>query len=169
MKISLIGAMASGKTTIGILLAKKLKFRLHDTDSVIETKLGMSVSDIFATHGEQKFRALETETLKDLFTHPDNMIIATGGGIIKNLENRKLLKENSKVFFLDISVAEQLKRTEGDTTRPLLMVSNREEKLKFLRAERISFYQETAHHIIAVDGFTPEEITKDILFALKIS
>ena len=98
MKISLIGPMAAGKSTVGKLLAQHLTWPFYDTDSLIETEMQCSISDIFKHHGEAKFRQLETLTLQKLFSTPENCIIATGGGIIHNPENRQLLRTHSAVF-----------------------------------------------------------------------
>lgn len=155
--------MASGKTTIGMLLAKALKFSFYDTDALIEQKMQMSVADIFENDGEEKFRTLETETLKQLLAEPNNLVIATGGGMIKKAENRKLLKDKTKVIFFDVSIPEQIKRTETDTTRPLLAVSNKKDKLEALKIERMPLYQAVAHLSIQVDGLTPTKIVEAIL------
>lgn len=163
MKISLIGPMACGKTTIGRSLAARLNIPFYDTDHLIELKAAHTVSEIFALMGETKFRMLETEVLKDLLANPDDMIIATGGGIIKDAENRALLHQHSRVLFLDISVAEQLKRTEGDTMRPLLMVGDKEKVLTALRLERQHWYQEIAHCSIQVDHLSPAAIVELVL------
>ena len=162
MKISLIGPMASGKSTIGQCLAKKLKLPFYDTDQLVETKMHRSVSEIFAQMGEAIFRQLETEVLVELFAKSEDCVIATGGGIIKSPQNRQLLKEQTQVFFLDVSIAEQLKRVEGDCSRPILMVANREEKLQDLRRERLSLYQEIAQHTLMVDGLPPEILALQI-------
>ena len=166
MKISLIGPMASGKSTIGKYLSQKLHLPFYDTDQLIETKMDCSVSEIFAHMGEDTFRQLETKTLGELLAQDQDCIIATGGGMIKNPYNRKRLKEQTQVFFLDISIEEQLKRIEGDCSRPILMVANRVEKLHDLRRERHALYQETAHHTLTVDEATPETLALQIKKAL---
>ncbi len=162
MKISLIGSMASGKSTVGQCLAKKLNLPFYDTDTLIESKMGCSVSDIFAQHGETRFRKLETETLTHLLTQPEDCIIATGGGIIKNPLHRSLLKKHSRVVFLDVSITTQLQRVEHDTSRPILMVDNRTQKLEILRQERLPLYQETAHYTLQVDLLDPDQLAQKI-------
>lgn len=162
MKISLIGAMASGKTTIGKILSEKFDLEFFDTDLLIEQKIQTSIVTFFSNHGEEKFRNLETEILNNLITAKADSIIATGGGIIKRLENRRLLKDNSQVIFLNISITEQLRRTEANKTRPLLMVNDKEERLRSLNKERFHLYVETAHNQIDVDGLSESEILEKI-------
>jgi shikimate kinase len=162
MRISLIGPMASGKSTVGKHLAQHLKLPFYDTDSLIETRMQISINDIFAQYGEATFRQLETETLKALFAKTEDCVIATGGGIIKIAKNRHLLKQHSKVFFLDISIAEQLKRVEGDSTRPILRVPNPEQKLRELREERLAWYQESADYTLQVDKTSLDALASHI-------
>ncbi|MCX7123639.1 MAG: shikimate kinase [Gammaproteobacteria bacterium] len=162
MKISLIGPMAAGKSTVGHDLAQKLALPLYDTDTEIEKKMHATVSQIFAERGEATFRQLESDVLLELLSKQEDCIIATGGGIIKAASNRTFLKTQTLVFFLDVSISEQLKRTEGDHTRPILNGVNREDKLTHLRSERWTLYQETAHHILIVDQLNPEALALQI-------
>ena len=87
MKIYLIGMMGSGKSTLGIELAKRLNYRFIDMDSYIEDETKMTIKDIFKTYGEAWFREYEKKVLNDFFKM-DDLVIATGGGIIKNKNNK---------------------------------------------------------------------------------
>lgn len=97
--ILLIGMPGSGKTTIGKALAKELDREFIDTDLLIEQKANMPIKEIFAKFGEDKFRDLETEIIKEV-GKLSRKVIATGGGIIKRQENQYYLKRNSKVFYI---------------------------------------------------------------------
>jgi len=165
-KISLIGAMAAGKTTVGQKLAQKFALPFYDTDAIIVNKTGLSILEIFARYGESKFRELETQVLEALFALPGPAVIATGGGIISNAKNRKLLQEHSQVIFLDISVQEQLQRTENDLTRPLLVHTDKETTLTLLRAERLSLYQQISDHCLYVDGLPIDVIISELVRTL---
>ena len=167
MKISIIGPMAAGKTTIGRLLAQKYQWPFYDTDQLIEAKLGMSVSAIFTRLGEAKFRRLEAEILSDVFAQTSDLIIATGGGIVIEALNRSLLQAHSKILFLDISVAQQLKRTEGDTTRPLLLQVDKEAQLRALARARVPLYEELADQRIGVDEKSLAEVLAAIALGLR--
>ena len=159
VKIALIGPMASGKTTLGQKLAETLHYPFCDTDQWIEAETGMNISDIFATKGEPFFRAYETKALQHfLIDTPSNMVLSTGGGIVKPPENRLLLLHHSRVVYLDVSVATQLKRTEGDTTRPLLTTPDKAAVLTKLKVERTPWYVETAHITLNVDHDDPEAL-----------
>ena len=90
--IFFVGLMGAGKTTIGKLLAKKLKKTFFDTDHEIEKKLGVKVAVIFELEGEEGFRKRETQMIDELSSKKD-IILATGGGAILSEKNRALLKE----------------------------------------------------------------------------
>ena len=97
--IFFVGLMGAGKTTIGKLLAKKLKKTFFDTDHEIEKKLGVKVSVIFELEGEEGFRKREAQVIDELSQKKD-IILATGGGAVLSEENRALLKERGKVIYL---------------------------------------------------------------------
>ena len=115
--IVLIGFMGSGKTSVGIRLSYSLKRTLIDTDKWIEQKQKMTVADIFERDGESAFRRLETECLKTLIQDADRQIISAGGGLPVKEENRKLLKQLGKVFYLKVSPETIYERLKTDTTR----------------------------------------------------
>ncbi len=118
MKIYLIGLPGSGKSTIGSLLAKKLNYEFIDTDTYIEEKAMMFIDEIFSSYGEDYFRALEINALEEL-KEKDNVIISTGGGIIKNKENKKLM--DGVIIYLDVDLDELDKRIKNSNIkRPLL-------------------------------------------------
>ena len=97
--IILVGLMGSGKTTIGKHLSKSMERKFLDTDHAIEEKTGVDVSTIFELEGEEGFRSREHNFLKDL-KDSQKLVIATGGGIVINIENRDLLKKLGCVVYL---------------------------------------------------------------------
>lgn len=118
MKIYLIGMPGCGKSTLGKKLAEKINYKFIDMDNYIEMKAGMFIDEIFEAYGEKFFRELETNTLKE-FMELDNVIISTGGGIIKNKEHKKLM--NGLCVFLNVDLKELERRLAlSDTVRPLL-------------------------------------------------
>lgn len=157
--IILIGMMGSGKTTVGKLLAERLKYKLIDTDHIIEETQGLSISRIFDAHGESKFRELE-ENVIDKISKLTDVVISTGGGIILNPINTMRLKEMGTVIYLKAS-EEQLEANLSDTpdNRPLLKTHT----LAVLLKVRESLYTNAAHYCIDIDGKTIEEITSEIL------
>ena len=117
--IIIVGAMGSGKSTIGKLLAKKLDKKYIDTDYEIEVNNNCDISTFFERYGETLFREKESEILGAL-ADINNHVISTGGGIILKEENINLLKEIGLIVFLDIGLKAQIKRVKYRKHRPLL-------------------------------------------------
>ena len=118
MKIYLIGMPGSGKSSLGNKLAEKLNYNFIDMDIYIEQTSGMFIDEIFDAYGEKYFRDLERNVLND-FLNMDNVIIATGGGVIKNKDNKKLM--DGICLYLDVSIEELENRlSKSDIERPLL-------------------------------------------------
>ena len=145
MKIFLIGFMGCGKTTLGKKLAKKQAFELVDLDHAIEQATGSSVANYFSVHGEEAFRKLESDTLKN-YPYAENCIIATGGGTPCFFDNMEWMNANGTTVYIELSAVSLAKRLEkGMAKRPLLsglspkgVVEFIENKLK----ERGPFYQQ---------------------------
>lgn len=135
--------MGSGKTTVGLRLARLLELEFMDCDHELEAQTGASVSLIFDVEGEKGFRERETRMLKTM-SERDGVLIATGGGVVLRPENRELLRRSGLVVYLKTSVAQQLKRLSRDHSRPLLQTDDREGRLRRLAAERDPLYEEVA-------------------------
>ena len=121
--------MASGKSTVGRKLSKRLGLDFFDIDNEIEKKAGAKISWIFDVEGEEKFRDRESEILSTIIKE-DNCIISTGGGIVLREENRALLKKGTGIY-LKTTIQSQLERTMNDKERPLLQnIDNKEEALR---------------------------------------
>ena len=141
--IYLIGLMGSGKTTLGKILSKKLDKHFYDSDQVIEEKLGVNVPMIFEYEGEAGFREREKDILKELVSK-QNIVLATGGGIILSESNRDLLAKNGIVIYLKSNQKDLVLRMKNDKTRPLLKNGNVELIIKKLCQEREPLYEEIA-------------------------
>ena len=139
MRLIIIGSMASGKSTVGRKLSKKLGLDFFDIDNEIEKKAGAKISWIFDVEGEEKFRDREHETFSNL-TCKENCVISTGGGIVLREENRELLNKGT-VIYLEISIQTQLERTINDQDRPLLYGVNKEKTLRKIAEIRNPIYQ----------------------------
>lgn len=133
--IVLVGMPGSGKSTVGKILAEKIKREFLDTDEMIVQKEQKTIPEIFAENGEEYFRNVETECVKEAGKKM-GVIIATGGGAILKKENRDAMRENSTVIFLERDVLNL--ETEG---RPL---SSSEEKLKKMYEVRYPIYKEVS-------------------------
>ncbi|HSN65833.1 MAG TPA: shikimate kinase, partial [Fusibacter sp.] len=151
--------MGSGKSTVGKLLAERLKYKHIDTDHIIEETQGLSITRIFDAHGESKFRELE-ENVIDKISKLTDVVVSTGGGIILNPINTMRLKEMGTVIYLKASL-KQLETNLSDSpdNRPLLKTHT----LAVLLKVRESLYTNAAHFCIDIDGKTIEEITSEIL------
>lgn len=143
--IALIGMPSCGKSTIGQMLAAQTGKQFVDLDELIVQNAGCSIPEIFASGGETRFRALETEALRSI-AGQNGLIIATGGGIVKNECNIRLLRHNSTIFFIDRAL-ENLVMCDPD--RPL---SSSEEAVRALYAQRLPLYRKYAHHIVPNNG-----------------
>lgn len=165
--IILIGFMGCGKTSVGMRIAKKWDYNFLDTDQIIETEYGASISAIFQKEGEKQFRMMETAVLKRLYDTIEKTVIATGGGLPLEKENAALLKKIGKVFYLKTNRETTLVRLEGDTTRPLLAREDKAEQIDKMLRERIPKYETVADKIILADSRSFEDIIDEIEQYLK--
>ena len=161
LRIFLVGPMGSGKSTVGRHLSDILDCPFIDSDAEIESRAGADIPWIFDVDGEEGFRRRETTVLKDLAEHP-GAVIATGGGVILAAENREMMARAGVVVFLNVSVAQQLKRTGSGEGRPLLQQGDREETLKQLMAEREPLYRALADVIISAGGGSARKVARQI-------
>lgn len=162
MNVILCGMMGCGKSTVGESLAERLGRAYCDTDALIVERHGR-IADIFEKHGEAYFRHLETETVRELVQR-DDLVIATGGGLVLKQENVTLLKGSGKVVFLRAKVETLVKLLQADRERPLLQNANSlRERLENLLKDRAPIYEEAADFIVDVDEKTPEEIAGEII------
>jgi len=99
MNIALIGMAGCGKTTVGTELARRLGRKFVDMDEEIVKRAGKSIPDIFAGEGEEAFRSLETQVLRELAPQ-SALVIATGGGVVTRERNLPLLRKNSRIVRL---------------------------------------------------------------------
>lgn len=160
--IILIGMPASGKTTIGNLLAEKLSdYTLIDTDSIIEKTLGMTISEIFEKFSEDYFRKLEHDTII-MVAQGDNKIISIGGGAFENPDNRATLLKFGKVFYLKSDLDVLYYRLSKDKTRPLLQNENPRQVIEKLFKSREENYKK-AHYTIDTSSLQEDEIIRFIL------
>ena len=165
MNIFLVGPMGSGKSSLGKKLAKSLDKKFIDTDKEIEKNENKTINEIFENNGEKYFREKEKEFLINIPNNL-NMVIATGGGIVTDQENREKLKEN-RVIFLNASVERQSKRTSRSDKRPLLKNVNRLKKLRELYDQRLELYREVSNIEINVDKFKNKDILIKIIEELN--
>lgn len=168
MKIAIIGYMGSGKTVVGKALSELTGLALLDLDSEIEKRTNLTIPEIFKTQGESSFRELETEKLSKVLSYRKNLIVACGGGVVISANNRKLLKENSRVVYLKGSLNLLFSRVkESPRMRPLIDRKDDEKVFGEIFSKRKKLYEESADAIIDIEGKKPEEIAAEIAKKIK--
>ena len=164
--IVLVGMPASGKTTIGNMLAEVLTdYAFIDTDCFIEKTQGLSICEIFKKYSEDYFRKLEYDTIK-LVCSGNKKIISIGGGAFENPDNRATLLRFGKVFYLKSDLDVLYYRISEDSTRPLLNNDNPRLVLENLLKKREENFKK-AHEIVDTDEMSAEEIVSFILGSIN--
>ena len=148
--IVLIGMPASGKSTIGKLLAKKMNYEYYDVDRYLERKENVKISTLFSEKGEEYFRNLETKYLKEL-SQKNGIIISTGGGAVKREKNMRMLGKKGIIVFLNRKIEDIAK--ENHQARPLLQNIDNIYKLY---DERIELYNRYSDIIVENEGALKE-------------
>ena len=161
MNILLTGFMGAGKTTVGKKLAKRLGYLFVDTDREIEKEQGCSIAEIFKYGGEECFRDLETDILQKLQTK-QNLVIATGGGMVLRNENRSLMQSLGTRVYLKVELQELMRRLKKDKKRPLLQKLKPEEHILEMLQQRKSIYEE-AECIIDTTDLSPHQMVTEII------
>ncbi len=164
--ISLVGFMTCGKSAIGRRVAALLGWEFFDVDAALEESEGVPVAELFERSGEAEFRATESRMIARALDG-SRRVVATGGGAVLGEENRRLLRQRSRVVWLRISRSGVLSRLgrRGIEKRPLLRGADRAElasRVARMLAEREPLYRETAHWEIVVDGRNAERIAAEI-------
>ena len=134
--IVLSGFMGSGKSSVGRRLAAALNMKFIDLDRYIEKKAGKTVSQIFAESGEAYFRALETETVRELSMEKQSVIAAGGGTLMREENIEEFHKGSCAIYYLDVPLRALQERLNNDKRRPLLQVENRSSEIEKLLNER---------------------------------
>jgi shikimate kinase len=163
-KAVLVGLPGSGKSTIGRRLSKALGDGLLDTDTAIEQQTGRTVADIFATDGEQEFRRIEEDVIRAALAEHDG-VLSLGGGAVTSPGVCTALAGHT-VVYLEISAAEGVRRTGGNTVRPLLAGPDRAEKFRELMSKRIPLYRRVATIRVDTNRRNPGAVVRYIVSRL---
>jgi len=155
----LVGMMGAGKTTVGRLLARRLKLRFVDSDHEIERRCGVKVPLIFDIEGESGFRARETQTLAELASL-EGIVLATGGGAVLAEENRRWLAGRGTVIYLRATPEDLYERVRQDRNRPLLATADPLGRLRELYVQRDPLYREVADVIIDTGRQTVQSLAR---------
>ena len=157
----LVGMMGAGKTTVGRLLARRLKLRFVDSDHEIERRCGVKVPLIFDIEGEAGFRSRESQTLAELAAL-EGIVLATGGGAVLADENRQRLAARGTVIYLRARPEDLYERVRQDRNRPLLATANPLARLEELYVQRDPLYREVADVIVDTGRQTVQSLARTL-------
>ncbi|MFH0887652.1 MAG: shikimate kinase [Planctomycetota bacterium] len=170
MNIVLIGFRGTGKTNVGRLLAKRLKWNFIDADEFIERRYGFMIAELFEKQGESSFRLLESDIINEL-GKLDSHVIAAGGGAVLKYKNVKNLKRNGIVFLLEADCDTVYQRIIKDDktgkTRPRLTAENLYDEIKSLMEFRKPYYKQACDHIINTSNATLDDVVNEICEILR--
>ena len=158
----------SGKSTVGRSLARRLALPFHDSDHLIEQRLGCSIREYFAREGEDAFRDVEEQVLRALAQGP-SAVVATGGGAVLRPATREALRAGGQVIYLRSTPEELYRRVRHDTQRPLLQVADPMARLRALHAERDPLYREAAHFHIETGRPSVPTLVNMIVMQLELA
>ena len=167
-KIVIIGHMGSGKSTIGLYLAKKLSYNFIDTDELIVKKIKMSISEYFKNFGERQFRLIEEKTILDLLDKNTKNIIAFGGGAFQSFRVRQSVKKNAISIWLKCDLKTLAFRCSRKKNRPLLQDKNIRSVLKELNKLRADNFAK-ANYTFNVSEKTKSKLTYEIITKLNLN
>ncbi|MGB5835169.1 MAG: shikimate kinase AroK [Thiohalocapsa sp.] len=159
--IFLVGPMGAGKSTIGRQLAQSLGYDFQDSDQEIQRRTGVDIATIFEYEGEDGFRNRERQVIEDLAAE-ENIVLATGGGVVLMPENRQQLAARGLVIYLHCSPEQQHARTARDRNRPLLDTADPQQTLRDLMAEREPIYRQVADMVVSTERRGTSSVVKEI-------
>lgn len=160
--IYLVGLMGAGKTTVGRQLAKRMGRPFYDSDHEIVERTGVPIPTIFEIEGEDGFRRREAQTIAEL-SAAQSIVLATGGGVVLNPENRRRLHDTGWVVYLNVPPALLYERTRHDRNRPLLQVADPLSRLEELYAIRDPLYRDAAHFVVNGTHLVASGIVQNLL------
>lgn len=166
VNLALIGFMGAGKTSVGRLAAEQMHFEYLDTDEMIQSLTGRSITDIFKTDGEPAFRALERQVVGELAIR-SRAVISTGGGLPVNPDNLASLKTHALVVCLWASPEKIWERVKNQTHRPLLHDANPQNKIRDLLAAREQFYKQ-ADVLVNTDIRGVREVVQQVVHQFRL-
>jgi shikimate kinase len=168
MNIVLIGMRGSGKTTVGKILAHKLGRELIEMDELITRKTGLTIPEMVEKYGWAKFRDIEEE-ITDEVAKRDNIINASGGGVVTREKNIQRLKKTGVLVWLQADVDTLVSRIGEDKGRPPLVEGRTgREAMEITSKDRKRLYQQAADLTINTENKTPEEVAKAIINLIAI-
>jgi shikimate kinase len=167
VNIALIGFMGAGKTSVGRLTAEQLHFEYLDTDELIQSSTGRSITEIFKTDGEPAFRALEQKVVNELAARKRTVICA-GGGLPTNPQSLSSLKTHALIVCLWATPEKIWERVRHQSHRPLLLDADPQRKIRELLAAREPFYKQ-ADVLIHTDIRSVREVAQQVVHQFRLA
>ncbi|PYJ07833.1 MAG: shikimate kinase [Verrucomicrobia bacterium] len=164
--IVLIGFMGTGKSSVGKALARQTGLPCLDTDEMVSTRFGLSVTEIFTRLGEEEFRNAETEAVRQL-AGTGSAIIVTGGGIVLRPDNVRMLRSLGRLVSLEADVETLFSRIFRRATRPLLRTANPHATVVELLRLRDPLYRAAADLRVDTSTLTHDEVANAILSGIE--
>lgn len=164
--IFLIGFMGTGKSTVAQALQEVTGREIIEMDQELEKLANMTINDIFAKHGEDYFRDLESKLVLEI-SKQDEKIVSCGGGAVLREENRKYMKESGKIVLLTATPKTVYERIKDFNDRPLLAGNMNEEYIASLMEKRRDLYEAAKDVTVATDGKTTRAIGEEILDKIR--
>lgn len=162
--ILLVGMMGCGKTTLGKVLSRRLNLPFIDSDKEIEKASGCSISDLFATYGEEEFRRGEERIMARLLTESKPCVLSSGGGAFLSLKTQAIAKKHAISVWIRADVDLLSHRTEGRKHRPLVPAKDNKKAIERLVKECYPLY---ANADLTLDTH-PEPISKTVQRLLRL-
>ncbi|AQQ15345.1 Shikimate kinase [Corynebacterium glaucum] len=159
-RVVLVGPPGAGKSTIGRRLSRALSLPLVDSDKLIEEGEGKRCGDLFAELGEEEFRKIEAGYVARALA--TGGVVSLGGGAVLTESTRKLLQHHN-VVWIDVTAEEGIRRTAGDTSRPVLAADDPAEHYRTLLTTREPYYREVADHRVRTDSRPPQRVVAEVL------
>ena len=156
-KVYLVGFMCSGKSTVAASLANRLEWQVHDIDTLVEKREGISISEIFSQRGEPYFRSVEQTILSEVVALR-GAVVATGGGTYVDDANRQSIDEDGVSIWLDVSLKQVTERLPDNGHRPLAGDLSKMEQLFYSRQ---AAYRRARLHLDAEIG-SADELSEQI-------
>jgi len=160
MNLYLVGFMGSGKTAVAKEIAESTDLKYIEMDELIEKKEARSINDIFKDSGEDYFRKVEKEALKEI-SLADKQVVSCGGGVVIDEANVNLMKDSGVLICLQASPDVIYKRVKNNKDRPLLNVENPQVKIEELLRIRRPYYQK-ANYIIETDNLSVQQVAQEV-------
>ena len=165
MKIFLIGYRATGKSTVGHLLSRKLKVAFCDTDTIVEQTAGMPIKEIVVLEGWDSFRVREKDAVRSL-EQKGTCVVATGGGVILDRENVDFFKRSGLIIWLNAPLQDIIERLKRDALyeakRPQFTAGNIVQETTEMMKQRLPLYESVADYTVDTLNKNPEQIGEEI-------